>query len=517
MKFNVVKVLSAAEPEVIVKIRTLLDNGSDQELRDYLEKYLNALEKREVESAVHQTTSAQSSFDKRIEQIMDDHYMEGEPIGYFKSKGGKLEAVLSYDENSPAEKYSFEVLVDGRGSSSNFFDNLTEFKRYFEKVYPLNKSDAYQLSILYPAWIKPGVDLKLDRAILSDTEQDQSCEDCEHEDATEIEAAYVPSEFEWFRFVGAKCKNIPYADAIICLSPRDLIGISTVVDYQGNSRVIIPTYKKDYITLSKDIVTLIKARCRPFTGDVNRVTAAKAVNDRIEFESVQGGLVVEFFPNGTYTFKVIDRKYGGSDHILPNGKEQQAKTLLMQGLKKICDQFDQQVVALVNSVDNLKQQSSTIVVESDGNTSVAAILGKLSGFVDNQMELYDQIEQGKFNFNKEKSRILDIIERGDSAINQAGLDVKRRYEKLKSAAVKSLHYLEDASILAGSVKVGDSVDKAFPALVKGVKSQKHGSYDMFDVQSLNYQYDKFKGVIKLSGPIDFYLKFEGPTLAAKYF
>ena len=98
-----------------------------------------------------------------------------------------------------------------------------------------------------------------------------------------VEATIIPNGFDWFRYKGSKCKNIPYADAIICVEPDDVLGISTIVDYLGNSKVIFPAYKHNQISLNADVLNLLKARCKPYTGDVAKLLAnAKEVDTAIQ-------------------------------------------------------------------------------------------------------------------------------------------------------------------------------------------------------------------------------------------
>ena len=98
-----------------------------------------------------------------------------------------------------------------------------------------------------------------------------------------VEATIIPNGFDWFRYKGSKCKNIPYADAIICVEPDDVLGISTIVDYLGNSKVIFPAYKHNQISLNADVLNLLKARCKPYTGDVAKLLAnAKEVDAAIQ-------------------------------------------------------------------------------------------------------------------------------------------------------------------------------------------------------------------------------------------
>lgn len=98
-----------------------------------------------------------------------------------------------------------------------------------------------------------------------------------------VEATIIPNGFDWFRYKGSKCKNIPYADAIICVEPDDVLGISTIVDYLGNSKVIFPAYKHNQISLNADVLNLLKARCKPYTGDVAKLLAnSKEVDAAIQ-------------------------------------------------------------------------------------------------------------------------------------------------------------------------------------------------------------------------------------------
>ena len=98
-----------------------------------------------------------------------------------------------------------------------------------------------------------------------------------------VEATIIPNGFDWFRYKGSKCKNIPYADAIICVEPDDVLGISTIVDYLGNSKVIFPAYKHNQISLNADVLNLLKARCKPYTGDIAKLLAnAKEVDAAIQ-------------------------------------------------------------------------------------------------------------------------------------------------------------------------------------------------------------------------------------------
>lgn len=76
------------------------------------------------------------------------------------------------------------------------------------------------------------------------------------------------NDYDWVRYKGKKTKNIPYAGMILKLEPEDVYGVARIVDSYGKYKVIIPTYKKQVITLDKDIVDLIKARSKSFGGNI---------------------------------------------------------------------------------------------------------------------------------------------------------------------------------------------------------------------------------------------------------
>ena len=76
------------------------------------------------------------------------------------------------------------------------------------------------------------------------------------------------NDYDWVRYKGKKTKNISYAGMILKLEPEDVYGVARIVDSYGKYKVIIPTYKKQVITLDKNIVDLIKAKSKSFGGNV---------------------------------------------------------------------------------------------------------------------------------------------------------------------------------------------------------------------------------------------------------
>lgn len=91
------------------------------------------------------------------------------------------------------------------------------------------------------------------------------------EDLDEVLAYVNTKNYEWYRFRGLRSKSIPYAGMIVRLQPKDIIGIAKVLDFNGKYRVVIPSYKHSYISIPKEIVDVIKIKCRPFNGNLNLI------------------------------------------------------------------------------------------------------------------------------------------------------------------------------------------------------------------------------------------------------
>ena len=226
MTFNVKKVLANADAKALSEIRKLLASGDDAKLKDYLNKFSESYDKKRVQS------SAKTMSAVKIEKSNDGYTVTdraGNLVGsIFKITKG------NWRPGMPKEGYGVHyALTDGHGWSK------------------LHNCDTEEQALEFAETLASEDDIK----------------------------ALVPADFDWFRFNGQKCKNIPYADAIVCLHPRDLVGVSKEIDYLGNCRVIIPSYKSDFITLSSDIVDLVKGRCHPFTGNVARVLCASRLKD----------------------------------------------------------------------------------------------------------------------------------------------------------------------------------------------------------------------------------------------
>ena len=91
------------------------------------------------------------------------------------------------------------------------------------------------------------------------------------DDSGKVLAYFNTNNYDWVRYKGLRSKSIPYAGMIIKLEPEEILGIAKVIDSYGKYRVIIPSYKKSYISLPKEIVELIKAKTRPFGGNLDLI------------------------------------------------------------------------------------------------------------------------------------------------------------------------------------------------------------------------------------------------------
>lgn len=90
-----------------------------------------------------------------------------------------------------------------------------------------------------------------------------------------VEASVNPDNYQWMRFKGKITKSIPYAGMIVKLEPETIIGFTQEVDSLGKFKVIIPVFKRFPISLESDLVDLIKAKCKPFTGNTKNLLIRK--------------------------------------------------------------------------------------------------------------------------------------------------------------------------------------------------------------------------------------------------
>lgn len=226
MSFNVKKILATADAKALSEIRKLIASGDDAKLKDYLNKFSESYEKKHVQASTKTVSAVKIEKTNNGYTVTDS---SGKLVGHiFKITKG------NWRPGMPKEGYgvNYELTEDHGWSKLHNCDNEEQAFKFAET---LASNDDFKV--------------------------------------------LVPADYDWFRFNGQKCKNIPYADAIVCLHPRDLVGVSKEIDYLGNCRVIIPSYKSDFITLSSDIVDLVKGRCHPFTGNVARVLCASRLKD----------------------------------------------------------------------------------------------------------------------------------------------------------------------------------------------------------------------------------------------
>ena len=98
---------------------------------------------------------------------------------------------------------------------------------------------------------------------------EESCNKITSSAKDEVLAYVNTKNYEWYRFRGLRSKSIPYAGMVVKLQPKDIIGIAKVIDFNGKYRVVIPSYKHSYISLPKEIVDVIRIKCRPFNGNLD--------------------------------------------------------------------------------------------------------------------------------------------------------------------------------------------------------------------------------------------------------
>lgn len=215
------------------------------------------------------------------------------------------------------------------------------------------------------------------------------------------------ADYDWVKYKGLKTKSIPYAGMILKLNPNDVYGVSRVVDSLGKYKVIMPTYKKQSISLDKDIVELMKARSKPFGGNIlmlfqttaerkpeevlerihdvkaSKIERIKIENGSIKFDSVGGGLSTDINPyNGRFGGKKCHRlgincySSGSVDYIqeisdadiesYKNAEEKEKYDLedkviennqsLIKEIDKICNKFDKDIEALLKKYGFKKEK-----------------------------------------------------------------------------------------------------------------------------------------------------------------
>lgn len=178
----------------------------------------------------------------------------------------------------------------------------------------------------------------------------------------ETKAALIPSDYEWFRYKGSSCKNIPYADAIVCVQPDDVLGISSIVDYLGNSKVIFPAYKTTPISLSKDVLALLKNRCNAYTGDVAKLLASVEVTSgTVSVPLIESSMIT--IENETSSLKSAVQFYKKS------------------GAKSINSDFYEGMRKIIREFHNLRDMKDVVVGSVEASTEVIANKGEQNEYI----------------------------------------------------------------------------------------------------------------------------------------
>lgn len=197
-------------------------------------------------------------------------------------------------------------------------------------------------------------------------------------------AYFNAADYDWMRFKGKKAKCIPYNGMILKVEPEDVFGVAKVVDLYGNYKCIMPSYKRQMISLDPMIIGLIKARCRPFTGDVGTIMKAckeripakivkaaakdynyykKLANERVKEynEILKGILDLKKFPKNTEFRKKIEEAF---------------KTYI-ESVKEFCYQI----------TDEMEKASKDDSIPVDTRSKVMTIVDYLLGHLDSEKEL----------------------------------------------------------------------------------------------------------------------------------
>ena len=174
-------------------------------------------------------------------------------------------------------------------------------------------------------------------------------------------AYFNAADYDWMRFKGKKAKCIPYNGMILKVEPEDVFGVAKVVDLYGNYKCIMPSYKRQMISLDPMIIGLIKARCRPFTGDYNYYK--KLANERVKEynEILKGILDLKKFPKNVEFRKKIEEAF---------------KTYI-ESVTDFCYQI----------TDEMEEASKNDSIPSDTRSKVMTIVDYLLGHLDSEKEL----------------------------------------------------------------------------------------------------------------------------------
>lgn len=173
-------------------------------------------------------------------------------------------------------------------------------------------------------------------------------------DKEQVLSYFNVADYDWMRFKGKKSKRIPYNGMILKVEPEDVFGIAKVVDLYGNYKCILPSYKRQSVSLDPIIVGLIKSKCRPFSGDISSVM--KASKERAPDKIVKAATYNDFSGykkivniNTEFYNQILDGinfvRKNASNLIKNNAETQLSKTFedFKKGFKKLAYDISEDV------------------------------------------------------------------------------------------------------------------------------------------------------------------------------
>lgn len=104
----------------------------------------------------------------------------------------------------------------------------------------------------------------------------------------ELETAAIKhSNFDWYRFTGARRKRYKYGKSEWTLNPNSLVGISKACDFRNKHSLCIPEQSKTHtIDITKHNADLLKKKCKPFTGNIAAITTPTPGTRRVATASL---------------------------------------------------------------------------------------------------------------------------------------------------------------------------------------------------------------------------------------
>ena len=197
-------------------------------------------------------------------------------------------------------------------------------------------------------------------------------------------AYFNTADYDWMRYKGKKTKNNPYNGMILKVEPEDVFGIAKVVDLYGNYKCIMPAYKRQMISLEPSIITLIKARCKPFSGNVTAIM--KSCKERVPAKIVKAAA-----KDYNYYRRLTNDKIREYNEILEGIKGLSRFPKNMEFRKKLEEAFKTYVKSLKDFCyeisDEMEKSSKDDSIPADIRSKVMTIVDYLLGHLDSEKEL----------------------------------------------------------------------------------------------------------------------------------